>query len=288
MEWFNCGQDSYAGKYGGHIETKTRFPLRDFYEVRKLEIHSTQWTEEISRSMGQTNKRLQLSELHFDKFPTPQTFFVFENEVQDGSVLLFKFPCGSHVMYQRSRDGYFSGWSKIFAIYSGNILFLILSYLTRGLHQHWTRSSKIPTSRRRWVWRNRRVRMQTDSFAEDRSDGLLDLRLTLGHWRQRFCTWYADLSSVVLRNDNIQEFDTRWDEMLRSMQQFPPDDILESLYKLRRRVSEELKTVLELYNLEIHQRGQNLIITDWRQWSKEVLSRIWGRGILKPEMGNWI
>ena len=24
--------------------------------------------------MGQTNKRLQLSELHFDKFPTPQTF----------------------------------------------------------------------------------------------------------------------------------------------------------------------------------------------------------------------
>ena len=34
----------------------------------------------------------------------------------------------------------------------------------------------------------------------------------------------------------------------------PPDDILEGLYKLRIRESEKLKTVLELYDLEIHQR----------------------------------
>ena len=34
----------------------------------------------------------------------------------------------------------------------------------------------------------------------------------------------------------------------------PPDDILESLYKLRIRESEKLKTVSELYNLEIHQK----------------------------------
>ena len=52
----------------------------------------------------------------------------------------------------------------------------------------------------------------------------------------------------------FREFDTRWDEFLLSMEQFPPDDILESLYKLRIRESEELKTVLELYNLEIHQK----------------------------------
>ena len=32
------------------------------------------------------------------------------------------------------------------------------------------------------------------------------------------------------------------------------DDILEGLYKLRIRVSEKLKTVLELYDLEIHQK----------------------------------
>ena len=34
----------------------------------------------------------------------------------------------------------------------------------------------------------------------------------------------------------------------------PSDDILEGLYKLRVRESEKLKTVLELYNLEIHQK----------------------------------
>ena len=44
------------------------------------------------------------------------------------------------------------------------------------------------------------------------------------------------------------------DEILLSMTQIPSDDILESLYKLRIRESEKLKTVLELYDLEIHQK----------------------------------
>ena len=65
---------------------------------------------------------------------------------------------------------------------------------------------------------------------------------------------YADLFTVALRIDNIQEFDTKWDEILLSMTQIPSDDILESLYKLRIRESEKLKTVLELYNMEIHQK----------------------------------
>ena len=38
------------------------------------------------------------------------------------------------------------------------------------------------------------------------------------------------------------------------MKQIPTDDILESLYKLRIRESEKLKTVLEIYNMEIHQK----------------------------------
>ena len=56
---------------------------------------------------------------------------------------------------------------------------------------------------------------------------------------------YADLFTVVLRNDDIQEFDSKWDEILLSMTQIPSDDILESLYKLRTRESEKLKTDLE-------------------------------------------
>ena len=65
---------------------------------------------------------------------------------------------------------------------------------------------------------------------------------------------YADLFSVTLHDDNIQGFDTRWDEVLLSMSKVPSDDILESLYKLRIRESAKLKTVLELYDMEIHQK----------------------------------
>ena len=41
---------------------------------------------------------------------------------------------------------------------------------------------------------------------------------------------------------------------LLSMTKIPPDDFLEGLYKLRVRESKKLETVLELYDLEIHQK----------------------------------
>ena len=58
---------------------------------------------------------------------------------------------------------------------------------------------------------------------------------------------YADLFTFSPRNDDIQEFDSKWDEILLSMTKIPSDDILEGLYKLRIQESEKLKTVLELY-----------------------------------------
>ena len=65
---------------------------------------------------------------------------------------------------------------------------------------------------------------------------------------------YTDLFTTVLRNGDIQEFDSKWDGILLSRTKIPPDDILEGLYKLRIRESKKLKTVLELYDLEIHQK----------------------------------
>ena len=47
---------------------------------------------------------------------------------------------------------------------------------------------------------------------------------------------YADLFSVTLRDGNVQEFDTIWDEVLLRMSKIPSDDVLESLYILRIRV----------------------------------------------------
>ena len=65
---------------------------------------------------------------------------------------------------------------------------------------------------------------------------------------------YTDLFTIVIRNDDIQEFDSKWDGILLSMTKIPYDDILEGLYKLRIRESDKLKTVLELYDLETHQK----------------------------------
>ena len=65
--------------------------------------------------------------------------------------------------------------------------------------------------------------------------------------------------SLTLHDDNIQEFDTRWDEVLLSMSKNPSDEILESLYILRIRESDQLKTVLELYNMEIHQKLKTIV-----------------------------
>ena len=73
---------------------------------------------------------------------------------------------------------------------------------------------------------------------------------------------YADLLSVTLHDDDVQEFDTRWDEILFSMTKIPPDDILESLYKLRIRESDQLKTVLELFEMEIL---QNIPMLDYQR-----------------------
>ena len=47
---------------------------------------------------------------------------------------------------------------------------------------------------------------------------------------------FADLFTIALRNDDIQEFDSTWDGILSSMTKMPSDDILEGLYKIRMRV----------------------------------------------------
>ena len=65
---------------------------------------------------------------------------------------------------------------------------------------------------------------------------------------------FSDLSTITFRNDHVQEHDTRWVEIILSMTKIPPDDVLESLYKVRVRESDQLRTVLDLHDMEIHQK----------------------------------
>ena len=114
-------------------------------------------------------------------------------------------------------------------------------------------ASIIPNSKERSVWRNKKPKKRTVSFAEDRS--LTWSTITYGSLEATDSVEnYADLFTIALRNDDIQEFDSKWDGYLLSMTKIPSDDIREGWYKLRIRESEKLKIVLELCNMEIHQK----------------------------------
>ena len=66
----------------------------------------------------------------------------------------------------------------------------------------------------------------------------------------------------------VQELDTRWDEILLSMSKIPSDEVLESLYKLRIREFDRLKTVSELFNMDIHQKISMPKYQRLKQWCK--------------------
>ena len=65
---------------------------------------------------------------------------------------------------------------------------------------------------------------------------------------------YADFFSITLRDDDVQDFDTRWNEVLLSKSKIPSDDVQESLYKLKIRESDQLRTVWDWYDMEINQK----------------------------------
>ena len=58
-----------------------------------------------SNNYGADQQRLQISDLQFDKFPTPATFACLENKVQDRGMYLFTISYGSYAMDQRSGVG---------------------------------------------------------------------------------------------------------------------------------------------------------------------------------------
>ena len=70
-----------------------------------------------------------------------------------------------------------------------------------------------------------------------------------------------------------------------SMTKIPHDDILEGLYKLKIRESEKLKTVLELYKMEIYQKKAGPHYHRLKTMvKKKVSSRIYESKIVRPEM----
>ena len=87
---------------------------------RQPKIQSSSVRGDSSKNYGANQQRLQISDLHFDKFLTPGNVCLLEDKIQDWGMYLFTISYGSNAVDQRSGDGWFSGWSKIFVICKRN------------------------------------------------------------------------------------------------------------------------------------------------------------------------
>ena len=205
-----------------------------------------------SKNYGAEQHRLQISDLHFDKFTTPATFACWKIRFKTEVCTCSQFPTEAiqwikEVEMVDPVDDLKSS-SSIRGISMPNFEVLdarIASALNKIIHNsHFKRRISLEEQKAQ----------KQDRFLRGRQIAYLIyeyFRVTGAHDSVEN---YADLFTISLRNDDIQEFDSKWDGILLSMTKIPPDEILEGLYKLRIRESEKLKTVLELYDLEIHQK----------------------------------
>ena len=205
-----------------------------------------------SKNYGADQQRLQISDLHFDKFPTPATFVCCKIRFKTEVCTCSQFPTeamqwSKEVEMVDSVDDLRSS-SSTRGISMPNFEVLdarIASALNKIIHN---------TQFKRRISLEEQKAQKEDRFLRGRQIAYL----IYGYFRvtgiHDSVENYADLFTISLRNDDIQEFDPKWDGILLSMTKIPPDDILEGLYKLRIRESEKLKTVLELYDLETHQK----------------------------------
>ena len=203
----------------------------------------------FSKDYGADQQRLQISELHFDKFPNPATFACWKMRSKLRCVLVHNFLrkvcCGS------KKWRWLIQWMiSNLRVLSEELLVQTLSCSTREALNKIIQNTRF------------KKKVSLEEMKAHKEDRFVRGRRIAGKCYEYFRDTgandsvenYADLFTIGHRNDDIQEFDSKWDEILLSMTQIPSDDILESLYKLRKRVSEKLKTVLELYNMEVNKK----------------------------------
>ena len=205
-----------------------------------------------SKNYGADQQRLQISDLHFDKFPAPATFARWKTRFKTEVCTCSQFPTEAlqwikEVEMVDSVDDLKSS-SSIRGISVPNFEVLdarIASALNQIIHNsHFKRRISLEEQKAQ----------KQDRVLRGRQIAYLIYEYFRVTGANDSVEKYADLFTISLRNDDIQEFDSKWDGILWSMTKIPLDDILEGLYKLRIRESEKFKTVLELYDLEIHQK----------------------------------
>ena len=182
-----------------------------------------------SKNEGADQQRLQISNLHFDKFTTPAAFACWKLRFKTEVCACSPFPTEAMLWIKEvemvdSVDDLKSS-SSIRGISMPNFEVLdarIASALNRIFHiSHFKRRISLEEQKG----------PEAGPFPSRKTDCLLDLWVFRVTGANDSVENYADLFTIGLRNDDIQEFDSKWDGILLSMTKIPPDDILEGLHK---------------------------------------------------------
>ena len=227
---------------------KNKIKIWDASLDRQPKIQSSSVEETIQENYGADQQRLQILDLHFDKFPTPATVACWKKRFKTEVCTCSQFPTEAmqwikEVEMVDSVDDLRS--SSSITSYSNDAR--IASALNKII--------QFFTSKEESVWRNKRPRSRTVSFVAGRlltwstnTSGSLE-PMILSRTMPTYLLSVSVYEMMIFRN-SIQS----GDGILLSVTKILVDDILEGLYKLRIRESEKLKTVLELYDLEIAQK----------------------------------
>ena len=164
-------------------------------------------------------QRLQISDLHFDKYSTPATFacwkITFKTEVCTGSL----FPMEAML------------WIKEVEIVD-SVDDLKSSCSVRGIRMTYFEvlDARIASAPNRIIHNShfkRRVSLEEmkahkeDRFLRGRQIAYLIYEYLRVTGANDSVENYADLFTISLRNDDIQEFDSKWDGILISMTKIP-------------------------------------------------------------------
>ena len=169
------------------------------------------------------------SELQFDKFTDPQSFLVWKIRFKTQVTTCSDFPLDAMLWIKEvemvdsldeiksSRSGCGKDFPN-FEMLDAKIASALNKIIQNSQFKKKVSVEEQKAPKEDWFLRGRQIAFMIYDYF--RGTGAHDTVLD-----------YADLLSVTLHDDNIQEFGTRWDEVLVSMTKIPSDDILESLYK---------------------------------------------------------
>ena len=179
-----------------------------------------------SKDYGADQQRLQISDLHLDKFPTPATFACWKIRFKTEVCTCSQFPTEAmlwmkEVEMVESVDDLKS--SRYLKGTPGPNIELLDARIAPALNQNTRFKEKVSLEQMK--------AHKEDRFLRGRTDCLLDLRILPGHWGQRFCRelcrpiyscsskwWYSGIRFEMGRNLVINDTNPTWWHLGRIVQ----------------------------------------------------------------------